>query len=371
MLEPDFPTGEPDQIDEELWEIFEEEAGELLQQLHGRLRDWTSHPQDASRGDACMRTLHTFKGGARLAGAMHLGELAHRLESDVLTLLSRADRQAADVHPLQDRGDELEARFENLRQEQRQAGAAVAAPQAVVKPVAAAPVQEPVAEAPRLVEPAPIVLPQPVRVRLPSEVAWAKFSGHEARELTVAEAVGCALRLYQKNDQSSLVSRNAEILQLVGLSERGNTVVEKLSGGQLRRLGLALELTTDPTCLLCDEVTSGLDPRSEDQILAVLRALADQRAKTVVCVIHNLAKLAQFNTVTVVFEGAVVWQGPLGAMLAHFAIADALELYDRLSEHPRAHWQEKWAAVVAALIRSAALPLPDRWCSYRSACPDR
>ncbi|MFY8019188.1 MAG: Hpt domain-containing protein, partial [Inhella sp.] len=164
MLEPDFPTGEPDQIDEELWEIFEEEAGELLQQLHGRLRDWTSHPQDASRGDACMRTLHTFKGGARLAGAMHLGELAHRLESDVLTLLSRADRQAADVHPLQDRGDELEARFENLRQEQRQAGAAVAAPQAVVKPVAAAPVQEPVAEAPRLVEPAPIVLPQPVRV---------------------------------------------------------------------------------------------------------------------------------------------------------------------------------------------------------------
>jgi len=186
------------------------------------------------------------------------------------------------------------------------------------------------------------------REELLREVAFAPQFSIAHAKLTVAEAVGCALRLYQKNDQSSLVSRNAEILQLVGLSERGNTVVEKLSGGQLRRLGLALELTTDPTCLLCDEVTSGLDPRSEDQILAVLRALADQRAKTVVCVIHNLAKLAQFNTVTVVFEGAVVWQGPLGAMLAHFAIADALELYDRLSEHPRAHWQEKWAAVVAA-----------------------
>jgi chemosensory pili system protein ChpA (sensor histidine kinase/response regulator) len=234
MLEPDFPTGEPDQIDEELWEIFEEEAGELLQQLHGRLRDWTSHPQDASRGDACMRTLHTFKGGARLAGAMHLGELAHRLESDVLTLLSRADRQAADVHPLQDRGDELEARFENLRQEQRQAGAAVAAPQAVVKPVAAAPVQEPVAEAPRLVEPAPIVLPQPVRVRLPSEVAWAKFSGHEARELTVADA-------------APLVSANAMVRVRSALLDRLAAQSGEVS---IRRARMENELNQMKTALL-------------------------------------------------------------------------------------------------------------------------
>ena len=193
------------------------------------------------------------------------------------------------------------------------------------------------------------------REALLREVSFAPQFSIAHAKLTVAEAVSCALRLYQKHDQSSLVARNAELLQLVGLSERGNTVVEKLSGGQLRRLGLALELTTDPTCLLCDEVTSGLDPRSEDQILAVLRALADQRAKTVVCVIHNLAKLAQFNTVTVVFEGAVVWQGPLVSMLAHFAIADALELYDRLSEQPRAYWQENWAAVVAGTEQAMLL----------------
>jgi ABC transport system ATP-binding/permease protein len=166
----------------------------------------------------------------------------------------------------------------------------------------------------------------------------------------VAEAVGCALRLYQKTDDATLAARNAELLQLVGLGERGNTLVEKLSGGQLRRLGLALELTTDPACLLCDEVTSGLDPRSEDQIIAVLRALVEQRGKTVVCVIHNLAKLGQFDTVTVIFEGAVVFQGPLAAMLEHFGIADALELYDRLSEHPLTHWQHAWAGVVARTL---------------------
>ena len=191
------------------------------------------------------------------------------------------------------------------------------------------------------------------RAELLHEVAFAPQFSIAHGKLTVAEAVGCALRLYQKTDDATLAARNAELLQLVGLGERGNTVVEKLSGGQLRRLGLALELTTDPACLLCDEVTSGLDPRSEDQIIAVLRALVEQRGKTVVCVIHNLAKLGQFDTVTVVFEGSVVFQGPLVGMLEHFGIADALELYDRLSEHPLTHWQHAWAGVVA---RTASSP---------------
>ncbi len=200
------------------------------------------------------------------------------------------------------------------------------------------------------------------REELLREVAFAPQFSIAHGKLTVAEAVGCALKLYQKTDDATLVARNTELLQLVGLSERGGTLVEKLSGGQLRRLGLALELTTDPSCLLCDEVTSGLDPRSEDQIIAVLRALVEQRAKTVVCVIHNLAKLSQFDTVTVVFEGSVVWQGPLVAMLEHFAIADALELYDRLSEQSRGYWQERWAAVAVEREASSsawsALPEP-------------
>jgi ABC-type multidrug transport system ATPase subunit len=192
------------------------------------------------------------------------------------------------------------------------------------------------------------------REELLREVAFAPQFSIAHGKLTVAEAVGCALKLYQKTDSATLAARNTELLQLVGLAERGGTVVEKLSGGQLRRLGLALELTTDPACLLCDEVTSGLDPRSEDQIIAVLRALVEQRGKTVVCVIHNLAKLSQFDTVTVVFEGAVVWQGPLAAMLAHFEIADALELYDRLSEQSRGHWQERWtAAQTSGAVRAS------------------
>ncbi len=174
------------------------------------------------------------------------------------------------------------------------------------------------------------------------EVAFAPQFSLAHGKLTVDESLAFALRLNQDSATAAGGRRIDELLALVGLSDRRGTLVEKLSGGQLRRLGLALELTTDPACLLCDEVTSGLDPRSEDQILAVLRELVAAQGRTAVCVIHNLAKLPLFDTVTVVYEGKVVFQGPLDAMLAHFDLSDALTLYDRLNELPPAHWRAAW-----------------------------
>ncbi len=180
------------------------------------------------------------------------------------------------------------------------------------------------------------------------EVAFAPQFSIAHGKLTVGESLAFALKLYHGMAGPAREARISELLRLVGLGDRRGALVEKLSGGQLRRLGLALELTTDPACLLCDEVTSGLDPRSEDQILAVLRELVADQGKTVVCVIHNLAKLVQFDTVTVIYEGAAVFQGTLPAMLAHFDLDDALTLYDRLNEHPLAHWQAAWAKAWAA-----------------------
>ena len=196
------------------------------------------------------------------------------------------------------------------------------------------------------------------RETLLREVAFAPQFSIAHGKLTVAEALASALRLYRKNhDNAAASSRLPALLGLVGLAERADTLVEKLSGGQLRRLGLALELATEPACLLCDEVTSGLDPRSEDQILAVLRRLVAEQGRTVLCVIHNLAKLDQFDVVTVVYEGAVVFQGSLPALLAHFGIVDALTLYDRLAEHTVEEWLAR-RPQPAAPAPAAACPAP-------------
>ena len=128
-----------DAIDTELFPIFEEEAEELLPQLQGRLREWHDHPGNPGAPAACMRTLHTFKGGARLAGAMRLGEMAHLLESEIEHLSAQDSPQAAQVEPLLARADAMVMAFEALRRRPAMPVAAPAAPSALapVEPVVA------------------------------------------------------------------------------------------------------------------------------------------------------------------------------------------------------------------------------------------
>ena len=72
-----------DAIDMELFPIFDEEAAELLPQLGGALRQWSARPDNKSVRVEVLRVLHTLKGSARLAGALRLGEMAHRIESEI------------------------------------------------------------------------------------------------------------------------------------------------------------------------------------------------------------------------------------------------------------------------------------------------
>jgi chemosensory pili system protein ChpA (sensor histidine kinase/response regulator) len=103
-----------DAIDPDLFSIFEEEAAELMPQLGGALRQWSARPDNRSARDEVLRALHTLKGSARLAGALRLGELAHRLESQVEHLGSESVR-AADIEPLLNFFDGMQANFDSVR----------------------------------------------------------------------------------------------------------------------------------------------------------------------------------------------------------------------------------------------------------------
>ena len=114
LVDADDVIDAVDAVDAELFPIFSEEAEELLPQLASRLRDWARKPGEAAHPAACMRTLHTLKGGARLAGAMRLGEMAHRLETRIERLLAEPSIDADDVETLQAHGDALSQTFEAL-----------------------------------------------------------------------------------------------------------------------------------------------------------------------------------------------------------------------------------------------------------------
>lgn len=120
-----------DVLDPDLFPIFEEEALELLPRLGGALRQWAAHPDNTSARSEVLRTLHTLKGSARLAGALQLGEMAHRMESEIESM-GNVTVVGEDVDQLLTRLDLLEARFEDLRRAQ---DAAMAEPASQAAPM--------------------------------------------------------------------------------------------------------------------------------------------------------------------------------------------------------------------------------------------
>lgn len=102
-----------DSIDPDLFPIFEDEAAELLPALGGALRAWSQQPADNEARAEVLRALHTLKGSARLAGAMRLGEMAHRMES-AIEQMGADFVQASQIEPLLTRFDALQQDFDAL-----------------------------------------------------------------------------------------------------------------------------------------------------------------------------------------------------------------------------------------------------------------
>ena len=146
-----------DMVDPDLFPIFEEEAQELLPTLNAALREWSAHPQQPQPRAALLRALHTLKGSARLAGAMRLGEMAHRLES-TLEQFDTETVTSEDLEPLFTRLDAMDATFHLLRTvgEQQEEIIATAAAPAAAPATAAAPL---LADTPALAPTAPASAP--------------------------------------------------------------------------------------------------------------------------------------------------------------------------------------------------------------------
>ncbi|OGS91366.1 MAG: hypothetical protein A2Z95_08680 [Gallionellales bacterium GWA2_60_18] len=103
-----------DELDEQLLPVFLEEADDLFPKIGAGLRSWREQPQDETRAQALKRLLHTLKGSSRMAGAMRIGELAHGMETRVLSAAHK--NPTAEFWEMLESGlDEIGARLEDLR----------------------------------------------------------------------------------------------------------------------------------------------------------------------------------------------------------------------------------------------------------------
>lgn len=177
----------------------------------------------------------------------------------------------------------------------------------------------------------------------PHEIGYVPQFSIAFDELTVDESVEAAARL------RIAVSSNEELDELLdrilaetGLSEIADRPVSVLSGGQKRRLGLAMELVSSPKLLLCDEVTSGLDPRSEREIVTLLHDLARKENRIVISVTHSLAHLELYDSLLVLHEGRVAYHGPPSGATHYFSVDDSEEIYPALTLRASPEWKASW-----------------------------
>lgn len=123
---------------------------------------------------------------------------------------------------------------------------------------------------------------------------------------TVAENIIFNLKAagFPKKDQEKRV---AELLDLVGLSDKADRYPGELSGGQKQRIGIARALANNPRILLCDEATSALDPETTQQILDLLKSINQQLGLTIVMVTHEMEVIKSIcHRVAVMEQGKIV-----------------------------------------------------------------
>lgn len=152
--------------------------------------------------------------------------------------------------------------------------------------------------------------------------------------LTVQENLEYAARLRLPGASRQTVSEAVqESLHKVGLEVQSGLPVNKLSGGQRKRVSLAIELLKRPRLLLLDEPTSGLDPGTQARLMDVLRSLA-QQGITIVCATHTPDTMHYFDEVMVLGRSAesptCVFQGAPDRLLGHFGVRSMADLFDML-----------------------------------------
>ena len=161
--------------------------------------------------------------------------------------------------------------------------------------------------------------------------------------LTVWESVESALRLRVSGlDLDEQEERLEKILGEVGLDEIADREVRVLSGGQKRRLAMALEMVSSPHLLLCDEVTSGLDPKAEDEIAKLMHALSRRDDRIVLSVTHSLRHLALYDSIVVLYQGHVAYHGPAQFLYHYFGVEKPEELFPRLAQRKPEDWHRSW-----------------------------
>ena len=182
-------------------------------------------------------------------------------------------------------------------------------------------------------------------------------------QLTARRALRYAaeLRFPKDTSKAERYHRVDEVLEELSLKAHAETRTDRLSGGQQKRVNVALELMTKPSLLFLDEPTSGLDPGLDKSVMEMMAGLAHD-GRTVIVVTHSVANLDICDRLLVLVPGGkIAYFGPPADGLKHFSKPGWAEVFQAFDNEPNRDWQaeyrqSRWYAqyVAAAMDGRAA-----------------
>ena len=165
-------------------------------------------------------------------------------------------------------------------------------------------------------------------------------------QLTVRRALRYAAELRFPGDtaESERRARVEEVIGELGLGPRADQVISSLSGGQRKRVSVALELLTKPSLLFLDEPTSGLDPGMDRSVMHMLRDLADD-GRTVIVVTHSVLSLDVCDRLLLLAPGGrIAFYGPPGETLEFVGFSEWPSAFEAFEQHTDRDWAGQYRA---------------------------
>ena len=155
------------------------------------------------------------------------------------------------------------------------------------------------------------------------------------KELTAYELVYSSAQLHVSwLSSKELKLRVEQVLKDLGILSKKKVLVDNLSGGEKRRVSLAMQLVADPMIIFMDEITSGLDSGTELEVMELSRKIAHEQNKIVLMITHNTKNFALCDKAIVLCKtkrvGRLAFFGSTKEILRYFDVADVDEIYKKL-----------------------------------------